>query len=224
MNTTTGQQIPARVLTAEERLGNQWQWFLYILLGSIGQLGLRRVDEGFWLAWGGSRERLLHYVFLAGCLFSFLTYDVGALAVLTNKFPYKGSVLSALRFAVDLVMAFLVFVLLMSGLGFPGPDQRPSGLASVPPQNPIVILTAISAWHVGATLWHVLASYDHGLGAPRRIAFLPHIIFAGVYWLIYAVSYGGWIPVSREGLLSLIGGAILAMSMMRWYHVIKSMP
>src|SRR5215813_9601900 len=122
MNTMPEQQNSGAAmvsLTTEHQLGNQWKWFLYVLLGSIGTLALRRLDEGLWAASHVSAAQLAHYIFLAGCLFAFLVYDVGALAVLTEKFPYKTSFLSALRYALDIVMAFLVFLLLMSGLGPP---------------------------------------------------------------------------------------------------------
>ena len=202
-----------------EPLADKWQWFLYVLFGGIGTLAMRRLDEGLWAAGQVSPVQLMHYVSLAVCLFAFLIYDVGALAVLIKKFPYKISGWSAARYFLDIVMVFLLFLLLMSGLGPVPASDIASKLVNVPPQSPLVMICAVSAWHIGAAIWHFLASFDHG-HLPAPTAYLPHVLFAGAYWLVYAI--GHWVfNLDTTWLLSLIGLTVLAISIFRWFQVIK---
>lgn len=220
---TTPEKTPTERLAIEQQLADQWKWFLYVLFGGIGTLAFRRLEEGLWAASDVSSTQFWHHIFLAVCLFAFFVYDVGVLGVLIHRFPYKVSLLSALRYALDIVMAFLIFLLLMSGLGPPPAANASPGLAAGPTQSPVLVVFAISAWHLGAAIWHTMASFDHHHATPRLISFLPHIIFAAVYWLIYGISYWGWINFTPMWLLSLIGAAILVISVIRWFQVVKNM-
>ena len=116
---------------------------------------------------------LLGTRFIAGCLTVFILYDISALGILINRFPYEATSWSAGRHALDALMALLLFFLYQTGMRLSDP--------SVAATN---ILISVSVWHVLASFWHVLATLEHEGGFPSADAFVWHYVFPVFYWLL----------------------------------------
>jgi hypothetical protein len=155
-----------------QNIGIQWAWVLDVVFGGIIALGYQKLEEALQVSAKVSAREFLKHLFSACSFFAFVIYDVGVYHLLIQKYPYTVSPWSAVRYVLDLVMAFCLLVILMRGL-------------SVHAEQFILdILLAISCWHLGAMSWHFAAAEEYDKMVPPASAFLPHICFVGLYWLL----------------------------------------
>ena len=154
-------------------IADHWFWVIMLIFSATLTVGYERLERGLRNSWRISRSRFFIHAFVAGCLTVFILYDISALGILMSRFPYTSTPLSALRYALDAVMALVLFFLYQTGLRLSSPSAARE------------ILVAVSFWHLLASLWHVLASLEHGLGFPNLIAFAPHYLFPAFYWILF---------------------------------------
>ncbi|MFC1492223.1 hypothetical protein ACFLQ0_06525 [Nitrospinota bacterium] len=162
-----------------DKLSGKWVWFLGVIFGGIAILGLRNLHRTLLLLastyhWGD----FFSQIFFAVCFFVFLAYAVGVYFLLVDEYPYhpkKNFKLSGPRFLLDLAMAFLLYVVLISGTS---PNPRNSTL---------IIFSAVALWHLGAMCWLFLASMEHHGNMGKRKAILAHIKILGGYVLLIFV-------------------------------------
>lgn len=134
-------------------LSDKWPWFLGVVFGGIATFSLRNLYNTLLvLAAGRDWPDFFSHIFIAACFYVFLAYDVGVYYFLVDKYPYlpdRNLRPSGLRFLLDLAMAFFLYVILITS-------------TSLEPWNSTLIIAgALFSWHLGAILWHVLASWEH---------------------------------------------------------------
>jgi hypothetical protein len=202
----------AKVPPASWTLGQRWIWILDIIWGAIVGIAFERLDGA--LRSCTNLGDIIKHVAVAACLFIFFLYDVGVHHLLVRTFPYRESILSACRYFLDIVMAFLLMLLLVSGL------------TAKPERSTIVILVAITSWHLGASAWHFLATWEHEHKLPTRVRVLPHLISVGGYWLLVGIWYLIRLSTSSvnwhaQSLLFIVCGAIFLVALVRSYQVVR---
>jgi hypothetical protein len=158
-------------------VGERWAWILDMVFGAIIAFGFQRLEEGLRVSAKSSVTAFLKHLFMASGFIGFVIYDIGVYHILIKKFPYDVSELSAVRYVLDLVMAFLLMVILVRGLSI---DVG---------KHIFEILIALSMWHIAAMCWHFAASMQIKGSTPEWKTFFPHILFVMIYWSTFALWY-----------------------------------
>lgn len=166
-------------------IAEHWFWVIMLIFSATLTVGYERLERGLRNSWRLSGARFLVHMFVAACLTVFILYDISALGILMNRFPYTSTPLSAFRYALDAVMALILFFLYQAGLRLNSPSAGRE------------ILILASVWHIMASVWHVLASLEHHAGFPKLVAFAPHYLFLGFYWLLLK-SWNRFVSASRR--------------------------
>lgn len=194
----------------------RWIWFLDVVFGAIVALGIEKYAVVIEQAWQAGAVTLILSLLSAVAVCSFVVYDIAIYHALAKKYPYRMSKPGFARFYLDLVMAFILYMLLVSAF-----QVRPEWFA---------ILATISIWHLAAMSWHGLARFeDPSVSLGPAIG--PHLLALVGYW---GVTYVLADIVERELLglddspssavkLVAICACILAFSMLRWLHVIRQL-
>lgn len=159
-------------------LSEKWPWFLGVVFGGIATFSLRNLYETLlFLAAGRDWPTFFSQIFIAVCFYVFLAYDVGVYYLLVDRYPYRPDKklrLSGLRFLLDLAMAFCLYVILISGTS-PNPWN-----------STLIIAGALFLWHLGAMLWHALASWEHYGNLETRKGIHTHAwMLIGYMYLIF---------------------------------------
>jgi hypothetical protein len=158
-------------------VGERWAWILDMVFGAIIAFGFQRLEEGLRASAKSSMTAFLKHLFMASGFIGFVIYDIGVYHILIKKFPYDVSELSAVRYVLDLLMAFLLMVILVRGLSI---DAG---------KHVFEILIALSMWHIAAMCWHFAASMQINGSRPELKTFSPHILFVMIYWSTFALWY-----------------------------------
>lgn len=194
----------------------RWIWFLDVLFGAIAAIAIDRYEPIVRNAWATGIGTFSLSVFVAICVGSFFVYDVAVYHSLAKKFPYKITVIGFARFYLDLVMAFILFLLLTDAF-----NAYP---------NWFTILITITSWHVAAAIWHLFAQYEAQSMGNFRIAVLPHVVFIGIYWLASFLPYilglriFGFNEVTMSSpILVILSATIAIASVWRWTQVIHKL-
>jgi hypothetical protein len=212
----------------------RWAWFIDVLFGAIAAIALEQYESVVRQAWNTSLSTFVISVVVAVCICAFFVYDIAAHHVLVKKHPYHLTYLGFVRFYLDLVMAFILYVLLRDALsGNPG-------------WFPIVV--ALTFWHGAAIAWHLLvfagelerrrqllggdfAGSDKQPHTPpafenAAVTVFPHVLFIGIYWLVVAaaqlitrITFAG-VASDTVTLLS-VSVAILVVAVFRWRQVVR---
>jgi hypothetical protein len=191
-----------------------WAWFLDVVFGAIVVLGIGRYEQVVREVWVLGFGATALSLFVAACICCFVVYDIAVYHLLVRKFPYRQSFKGFLRFYLDLVMAFVLYLLLASAL-----QVNPDWFA---------IVLAVSGWHLAAILWHMLARYEHGISGGRFKAYGLHALFVLTYWMVAGLGWvfgTGYLGLDRHQwptlVLVLVSAAILVVSLGRWWQVLK---
>lgn len=158
-----------------QAVGERWVWILDIVFGSIIGFGFQRLEEGLRLTAKSSVSAFMKHLFTAAGFLGFVIYDIGVYHILIKNFPYDVSRLSAARYVLDLIMAFLLMVILVRGLSIDAGKHA------------FEILIALTLWHVAAMCWHVAASMQINGSMPEVHTFSPHVAFIITYWSTFAL-------------------------------------
>ena len=193
---------------------NRWAWILDVLFGGILVELFNTLELNLPLAWNESVGSAVVVAFVAFSLCVFFLYDVVVYHFLIQAYPYRLSVLSMLRSLLDIVMAFLLMKAVLPA-------------ARIHPEEHLVgILVALTAWHLCAAVWHVLANWEHFGKPPSALAVLPHFLFVTAYWAVFVSSWGVARAVPRlepYGPLLLVGelcAIVLAVSIYRFRQLL----
>ena len=194
-------------------VADNWIWVLDVVYGAIIGLGYERLQDTLRNLRKVSTRSFFAHIFISLCFISFAIYDVTTFHILTHKFPYKIETWSALRYSLDLLITFMLMLVVLRGVG------------SKPEESAIEILCALSCWHIGALLWHFAAALEYAGHTPRLGAFLPHLVFIGLYWL----GLGLWWLITRSrrigfvfnsrGFLYILSTMVLIVSIFRYYQI-----
>lgn len=194
----------------------RWIWFLDVVFGAIVALGIQKYEPVIREAWAHGAGCFILSLFVAIAVCSFVVYDIAIYHTLVKKYPYQLSALGYLRFYLDLIMAFVLYVLLVNAFQT-APDWR-------------AILAAVSFWHLSAIAWHLLARHEHGTGGSGVSAVGPHLMFIAAYWssawLAGRLASQGTAldPAAVDRLvLIVVSATILAVSLFRWRQVIRQL-
>lgn len=131
-------------------LADRWRWIMDIIFGGLLVFGLQTFVVNF----PSIAHLPMHTVFVslyaAVGVTAFFVYDVTVHHILTSSahYPFQDTGLSALRFCLDVAMAFILALILLPGLG------------GLPWQATVRVLVAAWAWHLGALAWHALAHHE----------------------------------------------------------------
>ena len=91
-----------------QAVGERWVWILDIVFGSVIGFGFQKLEEGLRLTAKSSVSAFMKHLFMAAGFLGFVIYDIGVYHILIKNFPYDVSSLSAARYVLDLIMAFLL--------------------------------------------------------------------------------------------------------------------
>lgn len=160
-----------------QAVGERWVWILDIVFSSVIGFGFQKLEEGLRLTARSSVSAFMKHLFMAAGFLGFVIYDIGVYHILIKNFPYDVSSLSAARYVLDLIMAFLLMVILVRGLSI---DAG---------KHVFEILIALSLWHIAAMCWHFAASMQRNGVMPDVNTFSPHVAFIAMYWLTFALWY-----------------------------------
>lgn len=192
----------------------RWVWFIDVVFGAIVALGIAKYEPVVRSAWQAGLSQVSFSLFIAISICSFVVYDIAVYHALVKKFPYKLSMLGFVRFYLDLVMAFILYVLLISAFA-----QSPDWVA---------ILTAVSCWHIAAVIWHIMARCEHPQTEGWAVAVLPHVAFIALYWVLAGLFYlyakntlQHNDAQTSDMVLVLVSTMILFVSFYRWNQVLK---
>lgn len=198
-----------------QAVGERWVWILDIVFGSIIGFGFQRLEEGLRLTAKSSVSAFMKHLFMAAGFLGFVIYDIGVYHILIKNFPYDVSRLSAARYVLDLIMAFLLMVILVRGLSI---DAG---------KHVFEILIALSLWHIAAMCWHFAASRQLNGVLPEVKTFSPHVAFIIIYWSAFAL----WYFLNREdnqrtlaeptGFLVWLAASLLLISIWRSHQMIQ---
>lgn len=201
-------------MAAPTKHAKRWIWFLDVVFGAIVALGIETYEPVVREAWLQGAGPFALSVFVAIAIFSFVVYDISAYHKLANTFPYCLTSLGFIRFYLDLVMAFTLYILLVNALN-PHPDWA-------------AILITVSFWHVAAVAWHLLALKEHGAVGSMVSAVCPHVLFIGIYWasVLLADALGTKVFELDSATLSVfklvvVSATILVVSIVRWNQVVR---
>ncbi|MGY2462492.1 hypothetical protein [Vreelandella sulfidaeris] len=198
--------------TSEQSL--RWVWFIDVVFGAIVALGIQRYEPVVLDAWSQGFNEFVLTIFVGVSIFSFVVYDIAVYHALVKKFPFNTSSLSFLRFYLDLVMAFTLYLVLANAF-----QLRPSWVS---------IIAAISFWHLSASAWHLLAQCECGVFDGMARTVLPHIYFIAIYWIVafFTIQIGERLlrledVVLTNLLLIVVSTTVLIISLFRWNQVIR---
>lgn len=201
-------------MTAPAAHAQRWIWFLDVVFGAIVALGIEKYEPVIREAWFQGIGAFALSLFVSISVCSFVVYDIAVYHALASKFPYRMTALGFARFYLDLVMAFILYVLLVNAFQI-FPDW-------------VSILATVSLWHVAAVAWHLLARREHGAIGSEMSAVVPHLLFIAAYWLVAFLSgvFGkkilGLDNMSLSTfILVAISTMILVISLFRWNQVIR---
>ncbi|TCI02901.1 hypothetical protein EZV61_11440 [Corallincola luteus] len=201
----------------DNQQAGRWIWFLDVVFGAIVALGIQKYEPVVKQAWELGLATFVTSLVVASCIGFFVVYDIAVYHALANKYPYRMSFLGFSRFFLDLVMAFLLYLLLVNSFQVT-PEWFP-------------ILITISTWHVAAMIWHLIATNEHPQTSSHSdVSALPHLIFIGIYWLVAFLADG----FSKHELqlahdsqarttLVVLAITILAVSAYRWQQILKKL-
>ncbi|WP_418140501.1 hypothetical protein NUW46_14965 [Marinobacter sp. MA] len=199
-------------ITAEQ--SQRWVWFIDVVFGAIVALGIQIYEPVAREAWSQGVSEFLLTIFVGISIFSFVVYDIAVYHALTNKFPFGMTSLSFLRFYLDLVMAFTLYLLMANAFQL-HPDW-------------VSIIAAVSFWHCAAVAWHLLARQEHDVVGGISSAVLPHVSFIAVYWTVaFVAAQIGEEIIGLDGtalsslILIIVSTTILFISLFRWNQIIK---
>jgi hypothetical protein len=185
-----------------------------VVFGAIVALGIGKYEGVIRHVWELGPGATALSLFVAGSIGCFVVYDIAVYHLLVGKYPYQLSPIGFLRFYLDLVMAFILYVLLASALQV-NPDW-------------LTILVAVSLWHLAAVAWHVLARRELRATDDASKSYLMHGVFVCIYWIsaFLAWTIGGGIFGLADGrwktpALVVVSAAILIISLYRWVQVLK---
>ncbi len=200
-------------MTISKAHSQRWTWFLDVVFGAIVALGIQEYEPTLRKAMSQETESLVLSVYVAFAIFSFVVYDISVYHTLVKKFPYRLTALGFVRFYVDLVMAFALYVLMVSAF-----KEQPCWYD---------IVTAITVWHIAAFAWHVLARREYGVVKDFFSSAMPHIWFIAIYWLYAGIvySFGKVIrledPALSSFILIIVSTTIFVVSLFRWNQVLE---
>ena len=200
-------------MTPQEH-AQRWKWFLDIVFGAIVALSIQKYDPVVREAWQHGPGAFALSLFVAFSICSFVVYDVVAYNALVSKLSYSLSPMGFVRFYLDLVMAFVLYVLLNAALRI-DPDW-------------VLILTTISVWHLAAVLWHLLALREHNKLDEAGEPVMSHVSFVILYWSVafVATAVGEQVfrlsgPTLAQLVLLMVAATILMVSIFRLNRVVR---
>ncbi|HTV12017.1 MAG TPA: hypothetical protein VME20_09155 [Acidimicrobiales bacterium] len=157
-------------------LGERWKWTMDIIFGGLLVFGLQTFASQSDHFLEQPTGKVIFTFLAAAGVTGFYLYDVTVHHVLTGPqaYPFKRSWLSAFRFSLDIVMAFLLALVLLPGL------------EAKPWQATLRILVVASIWHVAAFFWHLLARAEHE--SKKGSNPLWHLLFPVMYWSAVSVT------------------------------------
>jgi hypothetical protein len=191
----------------------RWIWVLDVLFGAIAAIALEKYEPVVRDAWSCGFIQFFISVFVAICIGSFFAYDVVVHHKLVEKFPYKVTFRGLCRFLLDLVMAFILFIILSAGF-----QANPSWEK---------ILINITIWHMAAILWHLLAESTDEIKHKIFKIIGPHACVIGAYWIVTNLSnniinyYGLNTTVWSNLPLFLLATTIMIFSYVRLKQILK---
>lgn len=192
----------------------RWVWFIDVVFGAIVALGIQRYEPIVLESWSQGFNEFILTIFVGVSIFSFVVYDIAVYHALVKKYPFNTSLLSFLRFYLDLVMAFTLYLVLANAFQF-----RPDWVS---------IIAAISFWHLSASAWHLLAKCECGVFDGMARTVFPHIYFIAIYWTVafFTTQIGERLlglkdVVLTNLLLTVVSATILSISLFRWNQVIR---
>ncbi len=201
-------------MTQSKNHAQRWIWFIDVVFGAIVASSIEKYEPVVRDAWSQGIGSFLLSLFVAISACSFVVYDIAVYHALANKFPYRLSMLGFVRFYLDLVMAFILYVLLVEAL-----QTHPDWVA---------ILAALSFWHCAAAIWHLLARREHEVTGGMASAIHPHLYFILIYWLVaflahaFATKVLGFDNIALSTFILIVTSAtILAVSLFRWNQVLR---
>lgn len=199
---SAGQRVPAVV-------ASHWVWVMEVVFGGVIALGFEKLVEAIRSDLNGPAGAVFRHLLVAACFFAFVIYDVAVYQVLIRKYPYAFRPLSAVRYALDLVMAFCLLLILLLGI-----DAAAAGFVPA-------IMAGLTFWHLAAAAWHVAASMEAHGRLPAVQVCAPHAAFIVAYWTAFAGWWfaGRWVPslgpVRSDGFLHVLAVVVLAVSAYR---------
>jgi hypothetical protein len=201
--------------TSEHLVAERWAWILDVLFGAILAVAFEALSKNLDQVWDETPREAARVMFVALCFMSFFLYDVFVYHFVITLYPYRISFLSACRYVLDILMAFLLMEVLVPGVR-PGPKPEV-----------VKILVSLTLWHLCAAAWHCLANWDHFKKAPPPFSLFPHLGFIVLYWstvLGWMLIRGaaGW-PTRLEEVSTLValGVPVLAVALYRSRQLIQ---
>lgn len=101
-------------MTTPAAHAQRWIWFLDVVFGAIVALGIEKYEPVIREAWFQGIRAFVLSLFVSISVCSFVVYDIAVYHALASKFPYRMTALGFARFYLDLVMAFILYVLLVN--------------------------------------------------------------------------------------------------------------
>jgi len=203
----------------ESEIVKHWVWVIDVVYGAIIGMGYAKLDDAIRDASRVSWVEVAKHILCATGFLSFVVYYVCAYHLLIVKYPYAITPLSGFRYALDLMLLFLAMVILSRSL------------ASKAEESTLTILIALTAWHVGAAIWHLAASLEYYNKFPQPRAFVAHFYFIILYWFICGVCV--WYAIVKRkmnktataiintrGLLYFVSLAVFIVAIVRYYQLI----
>ncbi|WP_416398839.1 hypothetical protein [Allohahella sp. A8] len=201
-------------MTINAEQSQRWVWFIDVVFGAIVALGIQSYEPVVSEAWAQGLSEFVLTIVVGISIFSFVVYDIAVYHALVKKFPFGMTSLSFLRFYLDLVMAFTLYLLLANAF-----QLYPDWLS---------ILVAVSFWHCAAVAWHLLARSEYKVVGGLSSAVLPHISFIAVYCLAAFLAaqiadkvFGLESTALSTSILIVVCLTILVVSLFRWNQIIK---
>lgn len=192
----------------------RWVWFIDVVFGAIVALGIQSYSPVVREAWSQGISEFAITVYVGLSLFTFVVYDIAIYHALVKKYSFSMTFPSFLRFYLDLVMAFTLYLLLANGF-----QAHPDWVS---------IITAVLFWHFAAMAWHLLARIEHKDKEKFASAVLPHVLFIAIYFIVafFATqirnnTFGLEETVLSTLILIIVSTTILFISLFRWNQVIR---
>ncbi len=146
---------------------------LGVIFGGIALLAMGNLHGTLLnLAAGRDWPGFAAQVFFAAGFLAFFAYAAGRHFLLAGEYPYnlrESPGRSGARFLLDLGMAFLLYVMLLTVTG------------REPQSSTLIVFSALVLWHLGAMAWRGLASLERDGSLGVREGILPHLGLLGAY-------------------------------------------